>query len=280
MNGLQESQKSDVVPNVNPPIGTKIRRSRNQGEYYVYVWLDPRKPGKYVYGEYEFEYEPFYVGAGLNSRCYVYHRKSNKEVSARINYMVDNYNQRPLVIKIQKNLSLCGASQLEDYLITIIGKFPEGILLNKQGGGHGHHILPQHIKEKLSQIASQRVYTEVTRNKISKALQNRYFSEEHRHNISIARKGKRAGVPLSTEHKQRLSLATKGRPHSDEHNLHVKEGVQRRLADPSTHLILSTSASKGWDTRRLNKQLGILQPDTLIRKERKLKNGSKLSNNQ
>jgi len=31
-------------------------------KYYVYVYLDSRKPGKYKYGEYEFDYEPFYVG--------------------------------------------------------------------------------------------------------------------------------------------------------------------------------------------------------------------------
>ena len=37
-------------------------------DYYVYVYQDPRSPGIYKYGEYEFSYEPFYIGKGRSWR--------------------------------------------------------------------------------------------------------------------------------------------------------------------------------------------------------------------
>ena len=37
-------------------------------DFYVYIYLDPRKPGEYVYDDLKFDFEPFYVGKGIGNR--------------------------------------------------------------------------------------------------------------------------------------------------------------------------------------------------------------------
>lgn len=37
-------------------------------DFYVYVYLDPRKSGEYIYDDLKFNYEPFYVGKGRGDR--------------------------------------------------------------------------------------------------------------------------------------------------------------------------------------------------------------------
>jgi hypothetical protein len=37
-------------------------------KYYVYLFLDKSKPGKFIYDDLEFEYETFYVGKGTGVR--------------------------------------------------------------------------------------------------------------------------------------------------------------------------------------------------------------------
>ena len=40
--------------------------------YYTYVYLDPTKKGLFIYEEYTYNFEPFYVGKGKGERCRVH----------------------------------------------------------------------------------------------------------------------------------------------------------------------------------------------------------------
>ena len=36
--------------------------------FYVYVFLRTDRPGRYIYNNLIFDYEPFYIGKGINNR--------------------------------------------------------------------------------------------------------------------------------------------------------------------------------------------------------------------
>lgn len=51
-------------------------------DFYVYVYLNPLKPGNFIYGNFTFAHEPFYVGKGALDRIdfhmYEAEHKQNK----------------------------------------------------------------------------------------------------------------------------------------------------------------------------------------------------------
>ncbi|MHA2023540.1 MAG: LEM-3-like GIY-YIG domain-containing protein, partial [Candidatus Thorarchaeota archaeon] len=51
---------------------------KKENRFYVYVYLDTRKPGKFVYGEWKFNYLPFYVGKGTGRRVRCHLIEANK----------------------------------------------------------------------------------------------------------------------------------------------------------------------------------------------------------
>ena len=135
-------------------------------DYYVYVYLDPRKPGKYIYGNYNFEYEPFYIGEGKGRRIKVHLQKvinDNFKVSNHKNNKIKsilNSGLKPIIIKIKSDLSRFEACKLESELISLIGKLIDesGSLTNtitehpylKSGSYKNFYKHPESVKEKIS----------------------------------------------------------------------------------------------------------------------------------
>lgn len=110
-----------------------------ENNFYVYIYLDPRKPGKYKYGEYEFEYEPFYVGKGKGRR---YKRTDNScgrnDYFKKIVNKIKNLKFEPIV-KLKEKLTENRSFRIESNLINLIGRgdLDKGPLVNFTDGGEG-----------------------------------------------------------------------------------------------------------------------------------------------
>ena len=109
--------------------------------FYVYVYLDPRKPSQYAYGDYIFDYEPFYVGKGQNGR-WLEHLKINKYnhyLNNKIKKIQREEGIDPIVIKYCENMLECQALRLETTMIPVIGRhnLGKGPLCNLTDGGEG-----------------------------------------------------------------------------------------------------------------------------------------------
>jgi len=153
-------------------------------QFYVYVYTDPRKPGDYNYGEYHFDYEPFYVGKGKEDRLYAHlcentEINTNKHKIEKINNIIDeDFNIKKYIIKVECDMKEEDAFELEKELISNIGRidFGDGPLTNLTGGGEG---------------ISGCSFSSETKQKISKKAKERWDNwsierrEEIRQNISV-----------------------------------------------------------------------------------------------
>jgi hypothetical protein len=110
-------------------------------EYYVYAYLDPRKPGKYVYGNLEFDYLPFYVGKGKGNRMldHLNEKTISNPYKTRIITKIQESDLYPIIIKIKENLSDKESINIEMETIAKIGRsnINNGPLTNLTNGGDG-----------------------------------------------------------------------------------------------------------------------------------------------
>jgi len=146
-----------------------MSNKKEENRFYVYVYLDPRKPGNYIYGEHEFNYEPFYVGKGTKYRYNDHIRLANniiknnilnKKKSHNINKIIQilNNNLKPIILKLQDKLFESEAFLLEEKMIITIGRndLKKGPLTNKTNGKDGvsGYIYPEQRKNIMSKLMS------------------------------------------------------------------------------------------------------------------------------
>ncbi len=118
--------------------------------YYIYVLLNTTKEGKYCFGEFKFDYEPFYLGVSNLNTYYVredVHIKyakikkdvcNNKYKMNIINNIIKK-GYEPKSIRVLENLNKDEAFNKEIELISLFGnKYDKsGPLVNISKGGDG-----------------------------------------------------------------------------------------------------------------------------------------------
>lgn len=145
-------------------------------KYYTYLYLDPRKLGKFTYGNrVSFLYEPFYVGKGCNNRhlSHINEAINTNSRSYKLNKIrkILGEDFEPIIIKILDNVSERNAINKEIELIQVIGRYDLslGPLVNLTDGGDG---------------TSGLIRTEEHTNKIVKKLKGQKRSDEQIKRIS------------------------------------------------------------------------------------------------
>jgi len=145
-------------------------------DYYVYVYLNPLVKGKFVYDNYEFEFEPFYVGKGKSNRykSHLYNRslKRINEKNKIIKEILSN-NIKPIIKKIHTELIEKKSFDIEMDVINKIGViYGNGPLTNLTKGGEGAY------STKISKLTRKKLSECGKRNGRKGKTLEEYFGEE------------------------------------------------------------------------------------------------------
>lgn len=132
--------------------------------FYIYIYLDPRKPGDYKYNNLAFNFEPIYIGKGKGNRdMYHYKYYCDNEILERKLKKIRALDLEPIIMRIVEQLLEADALTKEVELIKSIGRLNllEGTLCNLTDGGEGCSGLVQSAEHKQqNSIKNQGTYQE------------------------------------------------------------------------------------------------------------------------
>ena len=222
-----------------------------------------------IYAFIDYNKKPFYIGRTWNLK------KRKKEHL----YEVKNGNSLPKYNKLRKLLN--ENKSFNDFIIIVEDNIPANLIEEKEiyyiaklreegynlknltDGGEGAINTIPGLSDKLRKIHKGSKRTQKTKDKISKSRLGIKFSEEHKKNLSIARK-KRV---TKLETRQKASKTSKGKINIKKYILIDKNGVehvtsngltlfceQNNLTRPNLLQVLSGKRShhKGWTIKPYN----------------------------
>lgn len=165
--------------------------------HYVYVLMDPRRPGPFRYGRNTFSHEPFYVGKGVGGRVNVHWAKflkgqaqtrDNTPKLARFRHLLNEGYEPIAQIKYRYDTQ----EEAYDKEFELIAKIKRirygGPLLNLSAGGKGSLDAP---REK---------YTQKRKQQMSAALLATYATEEGQKAIEKMKASKK--IRLEATHRR------------------------------------------------------------------------------
>ncbi len=235
--------------------------------FYTYIYLNPLKPGNFVYKNLNFKYEPFYVGKGKGKRINHHYdlvlknkQDKNRHKFNTINQIISE-NEKPIIKKYSNNLLETQAFKEEMFLINLIGRkdLNDGPLLNLTNGGDGAsgHIwqigrkLSQETKNKISNtlkktsiwVTNNPSKTKEHQKMMSNLLKERTFSNESRKKMSESSKGinhsketkrkigkstkQRIEIYKTKEYRNKISKGNKGKKRNNIHKLNIAIGKHK-----------------------------------------------------
>jgi len=201
-----------------------------QNQCYIYIYLDPRKPGYYKYGEYHFVYEPFYIGKGSNSRAWDHLKENsyNPYFNNKIKKIQRVTGNDPYIIIYRNNMCDGDAYILEEQMINIVGRTNNktGPLCNLTVGGIG----------------------------ASGGKDNHFYGKHHTDENKQYMSSLKKGVPLSKEHRENITKAQTGTKRTPE--TRQKQSDAQKNLDPKVRAKITTSHRSPEYTDELRKHIG------------------------
>lgn len=208
----------------------KIKNSN----FYVYVYLDPRKPGKYTYGEYSFDHEPFYIGKGIGYRINSHLNKNiyNSHFNRKIKKIQQEFHSNPKIFKYREMLTENDAFNLETHMIQTIGRKDKklGPLCNHTDGGDGVRGNKQTEKQRTALLFAN--------------LGKKQSKERIEKRVCHLR-----GIPRSNDVKKKISISNKGKIRTPEVRKKLKE-IHKNISDVTRRKMSLSAQNRSEEHKR------------------------------